>query len=73
MLGPAGTKDMMRHLEQVFQFDIRIRLYDDRPPPTGIVVNADDIAQGVVYDQGGVKVTAFDVDHAPVKPALGWP
>ena len=70
--GPRGTKDMMTHLERAFEFDIRIRLYDDRPPPQGIVVRAEDIQQGVVYEQNGVKVTAFDVDHRPVHPALGY-
>ena len=70
--GPRGTKDMMTHLERAFEFDIRIRLYDDRPPPQGIVVQAEDIQQGVVYERNGVKVTAFDVDHHPVKPALGY-
>ncbi len=26
----------------------------------------------VVYDKGGVRVTAFEVDHHPVSPALGY-
>ena len=26
----------------------------------------------MVYDQGGVKLTAFEVDHQPVKPAFGY-
>ncbi|MGH7486657.1 MAG: MBL fold metallo-hydrolase, partial [bacterium] len=30
------------------------------------------MSDGVVYEKGGVKVTAFEVDHAPVKPALGY-
>jgi ribonuclease Z len=62
---------MMTHLERACEFDIRIRLYDDRPAPQGIVILAEDIQQGVVYERDGVKVTAFDVDHHPVKPALG--
>jgi ribonuclease Z len=70
--GPRGTKNMMTHLEQAYEFDIRIRLTDERPPPQGIVVLAEDIQQGVVYERNGVKITAFDVDHHPVKPALGY-
>ena len=31
-----------------------------------------DVREGTVYDQGGVKITAFLVDHGPVKPALGY-
>jgi len=70
--GPRGTKSMMSHLEQAYEFDIRIRLYDDRAPPGGVVILAEDVAEGVVYEKGGVKITAFDVDHAPVKPAFGY-
>jgi ribonuclease Z len=70
--GPRGTKKMMSHLEQAFEYDIRIRLYDDRPSPNGVVILAEDIAEGIVYEKGGVKITAFEVDHAPVKPAFGY-
>jgi len=70
--GPAGTRDMMSHLEEAFQFDIRIRQEDDKLPPQGVAVIAKDIEQGVVYDTGGIKVTAFAVDHGLVKPALGY-
>jgi ribonuclease Z len=70
--GPRGTKNMMSHLEQAFEYDIRIRLYDDRPSPDGIVILAEEIAEGFVYEKSGVKITAFDVDHAPIKPAFGY-
>jgi ribonuclease Z len=70
--GPYGTRAMMAHLDQAFQFDIRIRLYDDRTPPQGAVVLAEDITEGVVYQHNGLKVTAFEVDHSPVSPAFGY-
>ena len=70
--GPRGTKKMMALLEQAYEFDIRIRLYDDRAAPDGVVLLAEDVSEGVVYDKGGVKVTAFEVDHTPVKPAFGY-
>jgi ribonuclease Z len=70
--GPRGTKKMMSHLEQAYEYDIRIRLYDDRAAPDGVVILAEDISEGVVYEQGGVKITAFEVDHTPIKPAFGY-
>jgi len=70
--GPVGTKAMMVHLDQAFEFDIRIRLYDDRPPPQGIVVHVEEIAGGLIYEHNGVKVTAFGVDHYPIQPAFGY-
>jgi ribonuclease Z len=56
-----GTKRMMSFLEQAFEFDIRIRRDDDRVPPDGAVIVANDIIEGVVYE-----------DHGPVKPAFGY-
>jgi ribonuclease Z len=70
--GPRGTKKMMSHLEQAYEYDIRIRLYDDRASPDGVVILAEDVAGGFVYEKNGVKVTAFEVDHTPVKPAFGY-
>jgi ribonuclease Z len=70
--GPAGTKEMMAHLKEAFQFDIQIRQQDDKLPALAVDVRAKDIEQGVAYDSGGIKVTAFTVDHGPVKPALGY-
>ena len=70
--GPAGTKDMMTHLKEAFQFDIQIRQADDKLPALAGDLRANDIDQGVVYDNAGIKVTAFTVDHGQVKPALGY-
>jgi ribonuclease Z len=71
--GPAGTEKMMRYLQKAFDYDIHVRGdVDEKHPKDGTKVVAKDIAQGVVYEKGGVKVTAFLVDHGPVKPAYGY-
>ena len=70
--GPRGTSKMMSHLEEAYEADIRIRLYDDQTPPEGVVILAQDIEEGVVFDKNGVKVTAFEVNHKPVTPAFGY-
>ena len=71
--GPKGTKAMMRHLREAYAFDIHVRRdVDTKLPGSGVEVVANDIAQGVVYQKGGVKVTAFLVDHAEIKPAFGY-
>jgi ribonuclease Z len=71
--GPTGTAEMMSHLEQAYEFDIHMRRdVDEKLPAQGAVVRARDIEQGVVYQNNGVKVIAFTVDHSPVKPALGY-
>ena len=70
--GPRGTRDMMNYLDLAFNYDIRIRAYDDRLPPEGAVVLAEDIEEGIIYENNGVTITAFEVDHAPIKPAFGY-
>lgn len=70
--GPRGTKGMMAHLNRAFDFDIRIRLYDERLPPQGIIVLVEEITEGVVYEHNGIKVTAFEADHSPIQPAFGY-
>jgi ribonuclease Z len=51
--GPRGTKKMMSHLEQAYEFDIRIRLYDDRAAPDGVLIFAEDINEGVILRRAG--------------------
>jgi ribonuclease Z len=70
--GPSGTRSMTAHLEQAFAFDIAIRMADDKATPAGIVIDVTEVRDGTVYDQGGVKVTTIEVDHAPIKPAFGY-
>jgi ribonuclease Z len=69
--GPIGTKELMANLQKAFAADIRFRMADGIPP-RGIAVLAQDIMEGIVYEKNGVKVTAFEVDHATAKPAFGY-
>ena len=71
--GPEGTRDMMRHLEEAFAFDIHMRRdVDESFSPDGIRMVAHDIREGKVYEKNGVTVTAFLVSHGLVKPSYGY-
>ncbi|WFU18615.1 MBL fold metallo-hydrolase [Bradyrhizobium sp. CB3481] len=70
--GPPGTGNMMSHLVQAFEFDVRFRISDDKARPEGAVINAHEINPGVAFEQNGMKITAIKVDHAPVEPAYGY-
>jgi ribonuclease Z len=72
IFGPIGTSDMAMYLQKAFTFDIKIRIEDDKAPADGSKLNVTEIQQGVIYQKDGVTVTAFEVDHAPVKPAFGF-
>jgi ribonuclease Z len=70
--GPKGTKKMMSNLEKAFEFDIKARIFDNTGSPAGVVINAEDIKEGVVFEKNGVKITGFEVDHGRLKPAFGY-
>ena len=70
--GPTGTKKMTANLEKAFEYDIKARISDNTGASNGIAIKAGDIKEGVIFEENGVKITAFDVDHGRVKPALGY-
>lgn len=71
--GPAGTEAMMSYLQEAYSFDVHTRRdVDEKLPGAGAEINAHEVKEGVVYEQGGAKVTAFAVDHGVVKPAYGY-
>ena len=70
--GPRGTETMMLHLTQAYAFDIAIRQADEKASGTGAAIVAEDVAEGFAYEKDGVRITPFNVDHAPVEPAFGY-
>ena len=70
--GPRGTSNMMSHLQEAYSYDIQVRTKNDGLAPDGAMLRVKEISEGVVYNRTGVTVTAFEVDHAPVKPAFGY-
>lgn len=70
--GPAGTSQMMSHLAQAYEYDTRIRMADDHASPEGARLRARDVGEGLIWERSGARITAFEVDHGPVKPALGY-
>lgn len=68
--GPAGTSAMLEHFYRAFAVDIKER-EKDYGTTGGYRVNARDIAPGIVYDSGGVRVTAFLVEHGQ-QQAFGY-
>ena len=69
--GPQGTQQMMEHLPQAFAVDLRVRRRNY--PPEGVKLVAHEIREGVVLEAGGVKISAFEVDHGGEElPAFGY-
>jgi ribonuclease Z len=73
VLGPPGTRSMMEGLDHAYEFDVRARRdMEEMLPGEGVSVEALDVMPGIVLDSGGLRVTAFPVDHRPVEPAYGY-
>jgi ribonuclease Z len=73
MWGPSGTHSMAEHLAQAFAFDIHIRqAAPDLLPVKGVEIDAKEVAQGEIHNDGLTRVSAFLVDHGTVKPAFGY-
>lgn len=79
--GPAGTDQVVGGLMQAYQIDKGYRIAHHGAAvvrPAGFGGAAQIIAlpaganSAVVYDRGGVRITAIRVDHAPIAPALGY-
>ncbi len=69
--GPAGTRRQMDKLLDYLHWDIEVRRGHmiDREPPA---VRVTEIEEGKILDRDGMQISAFLVEHDPVKPAYGY-
>ncbi len=72
VFGPRGTAALLDSTEAMLEPDIGYRLahHDDlhwRPR-----AKVTEVAQGVIFDEATVQVTAALTDHAPVQPTVGF-
>ena len=74
VLGPTGVKDVTDGLQDAYARDIDIRVADEGLPREGATFDVIEFSNpGTIYDQDGVRVTAFPVDHGElIKPAFGY-
>ena len=70
--GPVGTAALVAATEAMLEPDIGYRLahHEDLDWRPGTV--ATDVTEGVVFEEGDVRVTAGPTDHAPVHPTVGY-
>jgi ribonuclease Z len=79
--GPTGVDQVVAGFEQAYGLDRGYRIAHHGPkvvPPTGFGGTPHPFAVDrngpnvTLIDDGGLKVTAFPVDHRPVEPAVGY-
>ena len=73
LYGPRGTKKLANAMLQFFAEDIHWRRdVLEKHPAAGATIRTHIVREGIVYDDGKVKITAFPVDHRPVVNAFGY-
>lgn len=70
--GPQGTHQFVQGLRKAYAADISYRTKNTGLENAKSQINSREIAQGVIYQEAGVTIKAFLVDHAPVFPALAY-
>ena len=73
LYGPAGTQQLADALLKFFEYDIHVRRdLTEKHPGEGATIIVHTLEEGTVYKDEEVTITAFLVDHEPVKPAYGY-
>ncbi len=74
IIGPTGTQELVRGMKTAFASDLRMRAAGERLAPSGAALDGMEFDREMtVYDEGGVRVDAFEVDHGgALKPAYGY-
>ena len=74
LVGPNGIKRIAEAMRDMYADDINIRKADENVPEAATkIITREFDDDGVVFDEGGVKVTAFRVLHGElIKPSFGY-
>jgi len=71
--GPHGLSAMTDHILAAWKADIDVRTNGlEHESPNGYAVHVHEISSAVVYDSGGVKITAIPVLHGSWPEAFGY-
>lgn len=80
--GPPGVEEVVAGFEAAYLLDVGYRVAhhgEEAMPPSGaggdvhmFDLGPDLMSSDVVYQHGDVEVIAFNVDHTPVFPAVGY-
>ena len=72
VLGPPGTAAVVEGTLASLAPDIGYRLAHHADLTWGPPVTVDEAVDGVVFDEGGVRIVAAPTDHRPVEPSVGY-
>jgi ribonuclease Z len=70
VIGPVGTRKFVEATLKAMELDIGYRVTHHRDLNTGPELNTMEAEQGVVFENGEVKILASPTDHRHVHPSL---
>jgi ribonuclease Z len=72
VIGPPRTQEVVDGILVSLQPDIGYRIAHHEDLTWGPIVEVSEVSDGVVFDEGGVRVLAAPTDHRPVQPTNGY-
>lgn len=74
ILGPKGTKDVVDKVVASVAIDEKYRIehHGHHFSEQAMHAAVQEFEPGVIFDEGGLKITMFNVNHEPIVPAVGY-
>lgn len=74
VIAPVGVKRVVNGFLEAYALDTEYRIehHPGKFSRAGMTADIREVEAGIVYDQDGLTIRMFDVDHDPIKPAVGY-
>lgn len=73
VMGPQGTENLTSNLMEAYSWDIDTRVEDQNMSREAAQLIGQNVPTGVIYDQDGVVITAFENNHGElIHPSYGY-
>jgi ribonuclease Z len=73
IFGPAGTRAFAEATLELWRSEREARIaWERRPSTAALELDVVEFAERVIWDEEGVRIAAFEVDHRSVQPAFGF-
>lgn len=73
VFGPPGTRRHVEALKALWRAELDQRIaHERRPSVAALEIDVTEIGEGVILEEGGVRIEAVAVRHQPVRHAFGF-
>jgi ribonuclease Z len=73
IFGPSGTRAFLDASMELWRREREQRIaWECRPSVAALELDIMEFGEGWIWEAGGVRIAAFEVDHRPVQPAFGF-